>query len=79
MMNVSDPQCISKPLLIEESICGALGALPCRLSFHVSHFSNLAHKGTINFVKEIGGISSPLFGILSEKEKRRVLNNSPSL
>lgn len=60
---------------------GALGALPCRLSFHLSHFSDLSHKGTINFVKEIGGTSFPLFGYSSEKQEKRkgivlkVLNN----
>lgn len=62
---------------------GALRALPCRLSFHVSHFSDLSHKGTINFVKEIGGTSS-LFLEIEKQEKRRgtvlkVLNNSLSL
>lgn len=62
-----------------------LGALPCRLSFYVSHFSNLPHKGTINFVKEITRTSSPLFGNSTGKQEKRtkivlkVLNNSLSL
>lgn len=60
-INISKPHCIFKLLLIEMSIHERRSYV--RVSFHISHFGDLSHKGTINFVIDVRGTSSPLFEI----------------